>query len=97
MSQIPEIPFVLAPQTDEAKSVIGFKMNDKMGKKSKLGGEPEWIQHDETPICVSCAEAMTFYGQLDCIGDNFSLGDCGMIYVFVCLKCLETKSFLQCY
>jgi hypothetical protein len=38
---------------------------------------------------------MTFYGQLDSINDDIALGDCGMIYVFVCFDCFETKSLLQ--
>lgn len=40
---------------------------------------------------------MTFYGQLDSIGDKYILGDCGMVYVFVCFDCLETKSLVQSY
>jgi hypothetical protein len=38
---------------------------------------------------------MTFYGQLDSIGDRFNLADCGMIYVFVCFDCFETQSVLE--
>jgi len=40
---------------------------------------------------------MTFYGQLDSVGDAVCLADCGMIYVFVCFDCYETKSVLQSY
>ena len=38
---------------------------------------------------------MTFYAQLDSINDDFCLADCGMIFVFVCFECFETKSVLQ--
>ena len=38
---------------------------------------------------------MTFYGQLDSINDEICLADCGMIYVFVCFDCFETKSIFQ--
>lgn len=38
---------------------------------------------------------MSFYGQLDSVNDDYVLGDCGIIYVFVCFDCLETKSVLQ--
>ncbi|CAN7721300.1 hypothetical protein LJR290_006098 [Variovorax sp. LjRoot290] len=38
---------------------------------------------------------MTFYAQLDSINDEVVLADCGMIYVFVCFDCFETKSILQ--
>lgn len=40
---------------------------------------------------------MTFYGQLDSIGDEYVLADCGMIYVFVCFDCFTTKSFIHSY
>jgi len=38
---------------------------------------------------------MTFYGQLDSVGDQIALADVGMIYVFVCFNCFETRSILQ--
>jgi hypothetical protein len=27
---------------------------------------------------------MTFYAQLDSIGDEFMIADCGLLYVFLC-------------
>jgi uncharacterized protein YwqG len=95
MKKFPEIHLIMSPQTPEAKAVIGFEWNNQAGLNPKLGGDPDWQQGDETPNC-SCSQPMTFYGQLDCIGDEISLGDCGTIYVFVCMDCLETKSVLQC-
>lgn len=95
--EIPEISLVMFPRTPEARAVVGFEWNDDAGRGHKLGGRPNWIQFDETPVC-DCAKAMTtmtFYGQLDCIGDRMSLGDCGMIYVFVCQECLTPKAVLQ--
>ena len=38
---------------------------------------------------------MTFYAQLDSVGDGICIADCGMVYVFVCLDCNETASFIQ--
>ena len=38
---------------------------------------------------------MTFYGQLDSINDDIVLADCGIVYVFVCFHCFETKAILQ--
>jgi hypothetical protein len=96
MKQIPEIPLVMNPQTPEARAVIGFRWNSTAGKGHKLGGVPDWIQNDETPNCPVCAAPMTFYGQLDCIGDQIALGDCGMIYVFCCFGCGTTQSLTRC-
>ena len=74
-----------------------------LGKRSKLGGEPDWIQNDETPKCPHCKKHMEFVAQIDSIGYTGSasttgecmFGDVGMIYVFFCKKCGETKSVFQ--
>ena len=97
LMNIPEIPLKPAPKTALAKKAVGFKFNKQAGKRHKLGGKPDWIQKkkDETPTCDDCGEKMTFYGQLDSIGDEQDLADCGMIYVFVCFDCFTTKSVLQ--
>jgi hypothetical protein len=85
----------LVPRSQEAKVAIGFKWaGPGVGDRSKIGGEPDWIQSPNLPTC-SCGQEMTFYGQLDSVGDAICLADCGMIYVFVCFDCYETKSVLQ--
>jgi hypothetical protein len=95
MKQIPEIPLVPAPQSDEARSAIGFRWaNPGPGTRHKLGGKPDWIQGDWTPKC-ECGLLMRFYGQLDSIGDEYNLADVGIIYVFVSPDCWTTKSILQ--
>jgi len=95
--KIPSIPLVLAPETDDAKAVIGFEWAEEpMGKRHRIGGDPEWIQDKDVPSCT-CGKEMTFYGQLDSIGDKLCLADCGMIYVFICFDCFETKSVFQSY
>ena len=95
MDEIPEIPLVLDPKTPEAKAIIGFEWNDTNGRAQKIGGRPDWLQGEDTPECPSCFKKMTFYGQLDCLGDKVPLADCGRIFVFVCMDCYETKSVLQ--
>ena len=85
---------------------------DLLGLRSKLGGKPDWEQYDETPSCPSCKSEMVFIGQIDsiehdeehnihridCLSDNqeYILGDVGLIYIFLCFECLETKSIVQC-
>jgi uncharacterized protein YwqG len=92
---IPEIPLVLAPETPEARAAVGYKWAEpEIGKRSKIGGKPLWLQKPQVPEC-SCRKPMTFYGQLDSVGSDFDLADCGLIYVFVCFDCFETKSLLQ--
>ena len=95
--EIPEIQLALNPRTEEAEKVIGFVWaGEEIGKRNKIGGKPDWIQEPDTPKC-SCGKEMTFYGQLDSIGNRIVLADCGMIYVFVCFDCFQTRSVLQSY
>jgi hypothetical protein len=93
---LPEIPLSPSPTTDEARTAMGFKWaHERVGRRHKLGGAPEWLQGTAVPTCSDCREAMTFYGQLDSVGDGIVLADLGMIYVFVCFDCFTTKSVLQ--
>jgi uncharacterized protein YwqG len=85
---------------------------ESSGLQSKLGGLPDWMQDEDWPTCPSCRERMTFVAQLDsfehdsdrnphridCLSGNqhFMFGDVGMIFVFLCFECLETRSVVQC-
>ena len=70
---------------------------DNIGLRNKLGGRPDWIQNDETPVCEKCGKKMFFYGQLDSYDHDHNIGDCGMIYVFYCPECMEDKTIVQSY
>lgn len=95
MDPIPEIQLTPTPATEEGRAALGFKWAGReAGTRHKLGGAPDWIQGDMTSKC-ECGNVMQFYGQLDSIGDEFCLADCGMIYVFVCPDCWTTSSVLQ--
>lgn len=92
---IPPFEPVPVPLTDEAAALPWFQTaEDEIGQRHRLGGWPEFIQAHEVPKC-SCEKDMTFYAQLDSINDEFSLGNCGLIYVFVCFECFETKALLR--
>ncbi|MDR3224249.1 MAG: DUF1963 domain-containing protein [Holosporales bacterium] len=95
---LPEYKLELVPTSEEARIVQGFKWADEnIGKRSKIGGEPGFIQNDDWPICSCCGKKMLFYAQLDSVGDKLCIADCGLIYVFMCFDCFETKSFVQSY
>lgn len=38
---------------------------------------------------------MTFYGQLDSVGDDFALADVGVVMVFVCFDCFEAAALVD--
>jgi len=95
MKKIPEIPLILKPENDEAKSAVGFKWAaENIGKRSKLGGNPDWLQGEDSPMC-DCGNRMTFYAQIDSIGDDICIADCGMVYIFICFDCFASKSIIQ--
>ena len=95
MRTIPPFRLVAEPLNSEAADLPPFKWaGGDVGKRHRLGGEPTFVQKPQFPICT-CGKRMTFYGQLDSINDEFILADCGIIHVFVCFDCFETKSILQ--
>lgn len=65
-----------------------------IGFRSKIGGVPEDFSESEYPICPSCKDRMEFYGQLDSLNDNVVIADCGLILVFLCFGCFESKSIV---
>jgi uncharacterized protein YwqG len=85
---------------------------EAMGERSKLGGQPDWEQNDETPRCPDCGETMTFVGQIDSVehesktnphavnalspDQQYMFGDVGLIYVFFCFECSRPAALFQC-
>jgi hypothetical protein len=93
--ELPEYQISLIPTSDEAQKAQGFRWaGPEVGNRSKIGGAPD-LEQRHTPVCPSCKKEMTFYAQLDSIGDSICLADAGMIYTFVCFDCFETTSFIQ--
>jgi hypothetical protein len=90
--QFPQTPLIACPATLLAKLSAMWHQADAH-PIHKIGGEPDWIQGDETPEC--CGQPMIFYGQLGSLGGKYDLIDNGIIYVFICRKCLSTQSVFQ--
>lgn len=98
MIEIP--PFRLRPEplNEEAAALPPFKWApEEIGTRHQLGGKPQFLEEKHWPSCVHCREKMTFYGQLDSINDQFDLADCGLIQVFVCFDCYETRAIMHSY
>ena len=77
--------------------VVAVSAKPSRGVLGQVGGEPEWIQGDETPECA-CGARMRFVVQLSPEGGGgINFGDAGEGYAFVCEHCPEEASFLwQC-
>ena len=98
MKNIPPFKLIPQPLTEEAAELPKFKWaGPEIGTRHRLGGEPSFIQPADYPLCTSCGETMTFYGQLDSINDDYVLADVGLVFVFVCFNCFTSTSFIQSY
>jgi len=96
MKNIPPFRLIPEPLNDEASKLPKFEWAaDHIGTRHKLGGEPDFIQGEDWPICPDCGQKMTFYAQLDSINDEYQIADCGMIYVFACLDCNAVETRVQ--
>lgn len=93
--KIPEIKLIPNPETQDAREALGFQWNKVAGTRHKLGGEPDGITEEQFPQCNSCKNPMSFYAQIDSIGDNYNLADCMVIHQFVCFDCFEVTCQLN--
>jgi hypothetical protein len=90
--RIPPFQLVAHPLTREAEKAAGFEWAAPgIGTRHRIGGEPDDPPTAQNPRC-RCGNSMTFYGQLDSIGDDFALADVGVVQVFVCFDCFEATA-----
>jgi hypothetical protein len=93
--RIPTFRLEAHPLSPEAQEAAGFEWADeRIGTRHRIGGEPEGLAEGEYPRCKSCRRPMTFYGQLDSVGDDFALADAGVVMVFVCFDCFEAAAMI---
>lgn len=106
--QLSEVRIVLQRLEPGEKALLfdDLHSGDALGKRSKLGGKPDWIQSPEETMCQYCQEEMTFIAQIDSIDDSaqidyseaeYMFEDVGMLYIFYCFECGETATFCQGY
>ncbi len=95
LMKIPKIKLVPQPETTEAKAAVGYKWNDIAGTRHYLGGTPSGCDENDYPTCDDCGRKMTFYAQIDSIGDEYDLADCMVIHNFVCFDCFTVKCTLN--
>jgi hypothetical protein len=91
---IPKIKLVTQPESEEAKSAVGYEWNEVAGTRHFLGGLPDGLDEKDFPNCDDCGAKMTFYAQVDSIGSEFDLADCMVIHNFVCFECFTVKAQL---
>jgi hypothetical protein len=96
VKQIPPFRLTAHPLTPAAEAVAGFKWaSDEVGTRHRIGGSPADLPESDYPRCPSCDERMSFYAQLDSVGDDIALADVGLVLVFVCFGCFEAAALVQ--
>jgi hypothetical protein len=93
--KIPKFKLVPKPLSEDGADLKFQWAPEDVGTRHQLGGEPTFLQKQKWPLCPSCREEMTFYGQLDSISDEFCIADCGLIYVFLCFGCFTSHSIVH--
>jgi hypothetical protein len=109
---LPEIKVTLT-RCRRGQRAVALDYPQNLGLRTKLGGEPDWIQGPEVPFCADCDVPLTFVAQVDSVehesdknplarpaigGErDYMFGDVGMIYVFFCFSCCTPYSVHQCY
>lgn len=93
MKKIPPYELTARPCTPDAEAAAGFEWAaPEVGTRHRLGRTPTDVPESDYPTCPSCNERMSFYGQLDSIGDDIALADAGLVLVFVCFGCFEATA-----
>ncbi len=91
--KVPAFILRAEPVDDDAANAAGFRRaGPEVGTRHRIGGEPSFLSPEGYPRCPSCPEVMTFYGQLDSVGDGYALADVGVVQVFVCFDCFTAEA-----
>lgn len=105
-----EYRVTLTPVGDN-EAACELEYPDNLGLRTKLGGEPTFIQGGEIPDCPDCGKRLHFIAQIDSVEhksktnphardyqeQQFMFGDVGMIYVFFCFQCCQPSCAMDCY
>ena len=81
---LPERPLSLTPTGAKA-----------LEAGNRAGGQPGWIQGDDTPACPACAEPMNFLAQFASTEKYMFGADMGIAYVFLCARCQVVATAIQ--
>jgi hypothetical protein len=83
----------------EEESAEDADVSDNDAPRTKLGGEPDWIQpRDETPDCETCGQPMVLVAQVGWSDRGPDLiADLGMLYFFTCRDCFGSRVVDQHY
>ena len=95
-----------APLLPEIETAAKFDATELPHEFVKIGGQPDWIQDEDYPICEECDCNMALLMQLRSLPYEltnehkqlraFIFPGGGNIYLFKCPKCSSLRGTLQC-
>lgn len=77
----------------------GRSGNEPRNVLGQLGGQPDWLQGDETPPCPACTHPMDLVAQFEEGPDHstaMNFGGGGTAFAFTCAPCAEAAFLWQC-
>ncbi|MFG2668366.1 DUF1963 domain-containing protein [Streptomyces sp. NPDC048387] len=96
------VALVSSPCADyvSAREDWGNRSGNSLGNVlGQLGGQPDWLQGDETPACSTCTQPMTLVSQFEEGPDHstaMNFGGCGTAFAFACGPCTQAAFLWQC-
>ncbi|MBK8011400.1 MAG: hypothetical protein IPK13_08620 [Deltaproteobacteria bacterium] len=86
----------LSPEKQKAILAATFAGFPRMPLPSKVGGWPDWLQENETPVCPACRSAKNMVLLLQ-VGSNqrWAYDGDGAIYVFGCVVHSDEKAVVS--
>lgn len=75
------------------------KLTGGEGGTGTVGGYPDWIQGNDTPVCPRCMKGMELLAQIGSDDEaGLMWGDAGDVYLFLCREHpAETRLVMQCF
>ncbi|OAH14271.1 hypothetical protein [Streptomyces jeddahensis] len=96
------VTLVSLPSADygSAREEWGSRSGNDLGNVlGQLGGQPDWLQDDETPTCPTCTQPMDLVAQFEEGPDHataMNFGGCGTAFAFACGPCTRAAFLWQC-
>jgi hypothetical protein len=98
--EVEAVKFVSVNENDYEEARVAWSRQEGQTPRwvlGQLGGDPSWLQGDETPACPDCEISMDFILQME-EGHDYSTSanfGGGSAYVFACSSCDEAAFLWQ--
>ncbi|MFC7219691.1 DUF1963 domain-containing protein [Streptomyces polyrhachis] len=99
VSAVTLVPSPAADYFSAREEWAGRSGNELRNVLGQLGGQADWLQGDETPLCPTCTHPMDLVAQFEEGPDHstaMNFGGCGTAFAFTCAPCVQAAFLWQC-